>query len=207
MYRSSARLVAFLCHKYKIPADRQHIIGHNEIPDPNNSGQYGGTGHHQDPGPYWNWIKYMSYVRGYSAQYSGAWSQTVDNSSSNFSASGNWTINTWNSLRYGTNYAYNTPKKVSDYASYKFSVPSKARYKVYAWWPADKGYNSHVPVRIRPPWGWNVVWADQTRNGGKWNYIGTVTMSGGTQTKIEVSRWTWTKGYITADAFKLVKAS
>lgn len=63
MYRSSAQLVAYLCNKYHIPIDRQHIIGHNEVPDPNHPGEYGGVDHHTDPGPYWNWSKYMGYVR------------------------------------------------------------------------------------------------------------------------------------------------
>jgi len=57
MYRSSARLAAYLCDKYGIPVDRQHIIGHNEVP--------GAT--HTDPGPYWDWDLYMSYV----AEYAG----------------------------------------------------------------------------------------------------------------------------------------
>jgi hypothetical protein len=38
MYRSSARLVAYLCNKYCIPRNRSHVIGHNEVPDPNNPG-------------------------------------------------------------------------------------------------------------------------------------------------------------------------
>lgn len=66
MYRSSARLTAYLCRKYGIPVDRYHIIGHNEVPDPYNPGQYGGVDHHTDPGPYWDWNKYMYYVRLYS---------------------------------------------------------------------------------------------------------------------------------------------
>ena len=31
MYRSSAALVRYLCDKYNIPMDRQHIRGHNEL--------------------------------------------------------------------------------------------------------------------------------------------------------------------------------
>ena len=53
MYDSSARLSAYLCNKYLIPIDRDHIIGHTEVPYPNN---------HYDPGNYWDWYKYMDYV-------------------------------------------------------------------------------------------------------------------------------------------------
>jgi hypothetical protein len=52
MYLSSARLSAYLCNKYGITKDRTHTIGHNEVPDPYNPGQYGGAGHHTDPGKY-----------------------------------------------------------------------------------------------------------------------------------------------------------
>jgi N-acetyl-anhydromuramyl-L-alanine amidase AmpD len=38
LYETSARLVAELCKTYGIPMDRQHIIKHNEVPDPNHAG-------------------------------------------------------------------------------------------------------------------------------------------------------------------------
>ncbi|MCL7377885.1 N-acetylmuramoyl-L-alanine amidase [Streptomyces sp. 35G-GA-8] len=56
MYRSSARLVGYLARKYDIPLDRQHILGHDNVP---------GTttalipGMHTDPGPYWDWAHYF----------------------------------------------------------------------------------------------------------------------------------------------------
>lgn len=56
MYRNSARLVRYLSHKYDIPMDRQHILGHDNVP--------GVTtpyipGMHTDPGPYWDWAHYF----------------------------------------------------------------------------------------------------------------------------------------------------
>lgn len=53
MYRSSARLVRHLCDKYSIPIDREHILGHVEVPGAS----------HTDPGPGWNWDYYMGLVR------------------------------------------------------------------------------------------------------------------------------------------------
>lgn len=56
MYRTSARLVRHLCQKYRIPMDRAHIIGHDQVP---------GTttptipGMHWDPGPFWDWEHYF----------------------------------------------------------------------------------------------------------------------------------------------------
>jgi N-acetyl-anhydromuramyl-L-alanine amidase AmpD len=64
-YRSSARLVAWLVRRYGIPVDRQHIIGHSQVPDPNHPGLYGGADHHTDPGPFWRWGYYLNLVRHY----------------------------------------------------------------------------------------------------------------------------------------------
>jgi N-acetyl-anhydromuramyl-L-alanine amidase AmpD len=62
-YRSSARLVAWLVRRYSISVDRAHIIGHSEVPDPNNPLLRGGSDHHTDPGPYWRWSYYLNLVR------------------------------------------------------------------------------------------------------------------------------------------------
>ncbi|WP_224339115.1 N-acetylmuramoyl-L-alanine amidase [Streptomyces olivaceus] len=56
MYRSSARLVKYLAAKYDIPLDRQHVLGHDNVP--------GTTAEtipdmHTDPGPYWDWRHYF----------------------------------------------------------------------------------------------------------------------------------------------------
>ncbi|MEU6366844.1 peptidoglycan recognition family protein [Streptomyces sp. NPDC046931] len=56
MYRSSARLVGYLAGKYGIPLDRQHILGHDNVPGPTASTI---PGMHTDPGPYWDWRHYF----------------------------------------------------------------------------------------------------------------------------------------------------
>jgi len=64
-YQASAQLTASICSRYGVPMDRNHVIGHYQVPDPNNPGLYGGEDHHTDPGPYWNWTYYMSYANIY----------------------------------------------------------------------------------------------------------------------------------------------
>ncbi|MPZ82343.1 MAG: N-acetylmuramoyl-L-alanine amidase [Actinophytocola sp.] len=56
LYRSSAKLVRYLAAKYRIPLDRQHVIGHDNVP-----GTIPSTvaGMHWDPGPYWDWAHYF----------------------------------------------------------------------------------------------------------------------------------------------------
>lgn len=66
-YRASARLVAALLRRYRIPADRSHVIGHDQVPDPFRRGRLGGFAHHTDPGAHWDWARYLAYVRSYRA--------------------------------------------------------------------------------------------------------------------------------------------
>jgi N-acetyl-anhydromuramyl-L-alanine amidase AmpD len=62
MYRSSAALTRYLCPKYDIPKDREHIIGHNRVPDPKNPERFGGVDGRTDPGLYWNWDYFIALV-------------------------------------------------------------------------------------------------------------------------------------------------
>ncbi|MER5406287.1 peptidoglycan recognition family protein [Streptomyces sp. NPDC002769] len=57
MYRASARLVTYLAKKYGVPLDRQHILGHDNVPGPTTSTI---PGMHTDPGPYWDWEHYFA---------------------------------------------------------------------------------------------------------------------------------------------------
>ncbi|MFJ9848420.1 N-acetylmuramoyl-L-alanine amidase [Streptomyces sp. NPDC101150] len=52
LYARSAALTSAVCDRYGIPKDREHIIGHVEVP---------GTDH-TDPGQYWDWARYMELV-------------------------------------------------------------------------------------------------------------------------------------------------
>ncbi|MFG3151497.1 N-acetylmuramoyl-L-alanine amidase [Streptomyces sp. NPDC048219] len=52
-YKASAELVAGIAERHDVPLDREHIVGHNEVPDAT----------HTDPGPRWDWDRYMALVR------------------------------------------------------------------------------------------------------------------------------------------------
>lgn len=76
-YHTSAKLTAWLLRTYGVPPTHPSgiapadptsgsgIIGHDQVPDPNDPSKGGGSGHHTDPGPYWNWTHYMDLVRLY----------------------------------------------------------------------------------------------------------------------------------------------
>jgi N-acetyl-anhydromuramyl-L-alanine amidase AmpD len=62
-YRASARLSAYLARTSLIPIDREHFIGHSDVPDPTDPLVGGGIDNHTDPGRYWNWKGYLRLVR------------------------------------------------------------------------------------------------------------------------------------------------
>jgi N-acetylmuramoyl-L-alanine amidase-like protein len=62
MYRASARLAAYISKRHRVPLDRKHIIGHNQVPGCGNPGG-GGVSCHTDPGRYWNWARYMRLIK------------------------------------------------------------------------------------------------------------------------------------------------
>ena len=55
-YRSSALLVRDIATRWGIPLDRQHVFGHVEVPNQ--------VSFHSDPGPHWDWGRYMDLVTG-----------------------------------------------------------------------------------------------------------------------------------------------
>jgi N-acetyl-anhydromuramyl-L-alanine amidase AmpD len=63
MYQSDAALVRYLAAEYGIPLDREHILGHEDVPGPTNSWT---AAQHWDPGPFWNWNHFMALVQGVS---------------------------------------------------------------------------------------------------------------------------------------------
>jgi hypothetical protein len=74
-YLASARLVAYLLNKYKIPLNRSHILAHGTVPSPSLST----SPNHVDPGPYWLWDYYINLIhqQGIGFPVGGAVSQTI----------------------------------------------------------------------------------------------------------------------------------
>ncbi|MFC5813911.1 golvesin C-terminal-like domain-containing protein [Nonomuraea harbinensis] len=192
MYRSSAALTRHLADKYGVPKNRTGIIGHNEVP--------GAT--HTDPGPHWNWTTYMNYVNGGSTN-PPTWTTTVDNASSQFTASTNWGTSAYSSQRHGADYRFADPVAASDPAWYSAAIPSAGTYRIEVWYPSDPGYNSSAPYIVAAAGGNQTVYVDQRSGGGAWRSIGTFQLNAGTQNVVGVSRWTGGTGYVIADAVRI----
>lgn len=57
-------LAMYLIVLHGIPRDRQHLMGHAEVPDPKDPTRTGGANHHTDPGPYFPWGRLMAEITG-----------------------------------------------------------------------------------------------------------------------------------------------
>ena len=57
LYHSLARLTRYTAERYGIPLDREHIIGHDQVPGPTAAYQ---AGMHWDPGTYFDWAHFMA---------------------------------------------------------------------------------------------------------------------------------------------------
>jgi hypothetical protein len=55
-YEATADLVRYLANRFDIPLDRQHILGHDNVPGPNSALV---SGMHWDPGTGWDWEHFM----------------------------------------------------------------------------------------------------------------------------------------------------
>ncbi len=94
LYAKSAELVQNIRTRWMVPLDRDHIIGHYQVPNGNvisqcsppcsdgldacetqaqtQGGPYGGSSNHWDPGYYWQWCQYMERL-GASCRCNDAW--------------------------------------------------------------------------------------------------------------------------------------
>lgn len=86
MYLASSKLQRYLCNKYNIAKDRNHIIGHNEWQNPTwtnwmaiNFPTIDTTcNDHTDPGVFWDWTHFMALLTGAPAISTQPYSQLVD---------------------------------------------------------------------------------------------------------------------------------
>jgi len=126
---------------------------------------------------------------------------TVDNSSSNFTASSNWSTGTSAADKYGTNYRFRSTQAISDAATWNFNISTAGTYNIYAWWTQGSNRSASAPYIL--PDGTTSAENQQT-GGGSWQILGTKSLTTGAKT-VKLSCWTTTGFVVIADAVKLVK--
>jgi hypothetical protein len=91
-YRRLAWLSARIIRRNPaIVPDRAHVIGHNEVPDPVHPGRFGGAGNHADPGPGFEWPRFMALL--HEELDSGTGGSPHDPNALYFEQTGHWIVN------------------------------------------------------------------------------------------------------------------
>jgi N-acetyl-anhydromuramyl-L-alanine amidase AmpD len=60
LYQAAGQLVARIAARHGVPLNRDHVIGHMEVPDPDDLTLLGGASHHQDPGPGYDFARLLA---------------------------------------------------------------------------------------------------------------------------------------------------
>ncbi len=137
---------------------------------------------------------WVLYIRGRQIPSGGT---IIDNGQSGFSQTGTWS-SVSSSSAYGQNYL---SASSSATATWTFSV-SAGKYEVYAWWVETTDASSTAPYSVYDGDSLEEMKnVDQTRNGGKWNLLGTYNI-GSESLKVGLQAGTGVKYY--ADAVMIV---
>jgi hypothetical protein len=128
----------------------------------------------------------------------------VDNNTSGFAASANWTTGSSSTDKYGADYRYRSTASVSDQATWTGNLPSAGSYKVYAWWTQGANRTASVGYTVYHSTGSTVVNVNQQAGGGIWNQLGTFSLNGGNN-QVKLSCWTTTGFVVVGDAVRWQK--
>jgi N-acetyl-anhydromuramyl-L-alanine amidase AmpD len=169
MMKKSAYITRSMINIYGVPYDRNHIIGHNEVP--------GAT--HTDPGPYWDWVYYMRLV-GY-LPYPDT---IVDDLSKGFKRGGPYS--SWwfeNDVGYGYGghlfWTYTWTNPVSNWARWTPDLPDTGDYEIFAYIPNDLTFNAYIRYKIYNLLETTPYWVNQGNFIGAWKSIGIYPMPEG----------------------------
>jgi hypothetical protein len=128
----------------------------------------------------------------------------VDNASTRFAASSNWSTGTSAADKYGTNYRFRNTAAISDSATFTYVAQQTRNYEFYAWWSAGSNRSTNAPYVLTTSSGTATVRKNQQLNGGSWQSLGTFAITAGTNT-VKVSCWTTeTNRVVMADAVRIV---
>ena len=166
MYKKSAYITRSMISLFSVPYDRQHIIGHNEVP--------GAT--HTDPGPYWDWTYYMRLI-GY-LPYPDT---IVDDLTKGFKRGGpysSWWFKDNVGYGYGGHifWTYTWTNPVLNWARWTPILPDTGDYEIFAYIPQDTGFNAYVRYKIYNLIEITSYWVNQGNFNGQWKSLGIYPM-------------------------------
>lgn len=113
----------------------------------------------------------------------------VDNTDTGCTFDAPWTISTYTTGYYGSNYMHDgsataNPEK---WAKWTPNLPQTGSYRVYMQYAGGAGRPTAAPVEIQSADKITQTTIDQTINSGKWNYLGTYNFNFGTSGYVKLS--------------------
>ncbi|NPA79634.1 MAG: hypothetical protein GXO29_01095 [Thermotogae bacterium] len=203
LYRKSAYISRMASITFGFPADRDHIIGHVEVP--------GAT--HTDPGDYWDWAYYSVLVEGLPPA-----DTIVDELSQGFRKYGPsqyWYYDSANGYgAYGHMWHTGSWNGVANWARWTPNLPYAGPYEVFAHIPVGADYDAHVPYIIVHEDGTDTVWVNQGLYSGEWVSLGTYNFAAGSygyvilldssdisgdRIAFDAVKWSWRGGAVCGD--------
>jgi N-acetyl-anhydromuramyl-L-alanine amidase AmpD len=200
MYQKSAKLVHDICVRYNIPMDRDHILGHSEL--------YGND--HTDPGQYWDWNKYMTYVTGVSKNWSVV---QVDDSNFNTQNSGFTSGGPSQYLHPVTGYGIhnqitytngNNNNPIVTSGTWKPSIPTTGNYEVKVFIPSSYATTTGAKYEIHYNGGMVTKTVNQNAYSNQWVSLGTYNFTAGTTGYVKLGDNTGDTAYEAFDAMKFM---
>ena len=164
MYKNSAELVRYLAHRFNVPLNRQHIIGHDNVGGPTDADN---AGMHWDPGPFWNWQSYMGRLHNQTAAQERASLGTAQAGGQHVvTIAPNWATNepTVTDCQSGT--CQKLPKQPANfvYLHTKPSASSPLLSDPDLWPNGTPGTTQDNDWGDKAPYGWKYVVAGQQGN-------------------------------------------
>uniref|UniRef100_UPI003593DC3C C25 family cysteine peptidase n=1 Tax=Desulfococcus sp. TaxID=2025834 RepID=UPI003593DC3C len=126
----------------------------------------------------------------------------IDNNNAGFTSGPNaWTWSQFTPGGYNTSYQYAPIGSGGKWAKWTFTVSTPGEYEIFAQWTSGDNRSPAAPYTIKNGAKTWKVTANQTRDGGQFNLLGTYPLTAGT---LEVYLSDTPTGVVIADAVKIV---
>jgi len=150
------------------------------------------------------------FYRVYSMDFAGNTSNrdgefTIDNLEANYE--GIWNLASAQPDKYLENYLYHSSNGSGfEYVIFRPFLKQKGNYSIYEWHPAANNRSQSVPLRIYHSSGNNTYYIDQTKNGGKWNYISQHNFLSGSSGYLKITDDAVGGSVLIADAISFISS-
>lgn len=109
-----------------------------------------------------------------------------------------------NASAYNGDFALNTAKNGKATATYTPAIPVSGMYDVYEWHHYTSG-PTDAPFTVHSAEGSTRLLVDQSKNGQKWNKIGTFPFLAGSTGSVDITNGNTTSSFILADGIRFVR--